>query len=77
MTVVFRCSPSQMFGYTDARYNSADQQLTILDYRFSNGYFAIGASVFPGLLIVLVLVLPAVKRFEIERARCAGFHLNP
>ena len=76
MTVVFRCSPSQMFGYTDARYNSADQQLTIRDYRFSNGYFAIGASVL-GLLTVLALALPAVKRFEIGKSALCRLSFEP
>ena len=76
MTVVFRCSPSQMFGYTDARYNSADQQLTIRDYRFSNGYFAIGASVL-GLLTVLALALPAVKRFEIGKSGLCRLSFEP
>lgn len=76
MTVVFRCSPSQMFGYTDARYSSADQQLTIRDYRFSNGYFAIGASVL-GLLTVLALALPAVKRFEIGKSALCRLSFEP
>ena len=76
MTVVFRCSPSQMFGYTDVRSNSADQQLTIRDYRFSNGYFAIGASVL-GLLTVLALALPAVKRFEIGKSALCRLSFEP
>lgn len=75
MTVEFRCSPSQMFGYTDARFDSGVQQLTLRDYRFSNGYFAIGASVL-GLLAVLALALPAVNGLKLERAACAGCHLS-
>lgn len=76
MTVEFRCSPSQMFGYTDARFDSGVQQLTLRDYRFSNGYFAIGASVL-GLLAVLALALPAVKRFEIGKSGLCRLSFEP
>ena len=76
MTVVFRCSPSQMFGYTDARDESAAQQLTLRDYRYSDGYFAIGASVM-GFLTVLALALPAVKRFEIGRSPLCRLSFEP
>ena len=76
MTIMFRCSPSQMFGYTDLKDSAKAQPLGLKDYSFSNGYYVIAgtAMVF---LTVLALALPAVKRLEIGRSALCRLPFEP
>lgn len=75
MTVVFRCSPSVMFGY-DTQDTGTVQSLGVREYRFSNSYHMVAGSVVV-LLAILALALPAVKQFEIGRSALCRLSFEP
>ena len=76
LTIVFRCSPSAMFGYERTVDDGDARPLGMNAYRYSDSYYLIAAGMVV-LLAVTALALPAVRRFEIGRSALCRLSFEP